>query len=90
MTALSVASLSIAAFGCNKQPARTVSSHPPASDLACQPEPAALTDEQIMADIMGTLERQFTIDALIAGRTCRDALARVKQWHEDRGMKPSQ
>lgn len=36
---------------------------------------------------MGELERGFTIDTLMAGRSCRDALARVCQWHKDRGMK---
>lgn len=64
---------------------RTVSSHPPASDLVCAAEPAALTVEQINADLFGTAERQFTVDALMAGRSCRDALARVCQWHKDRG-----
>jgi hypothetical protein len=56
------------------------------SDLQCAAEPAALTDDQVNADQFGTLERQFTVDALIAGRSCRDALARVCQWHKDRGM----
>lgn len=40
-----------------------------------------------MADQFGELERKFTIDALIAGRSCRDALRRLCQWHKDRGMK---
>lgn len=53
----------------------------------CAAEPAALTDEQIMADQFGELERQFEVDAIIAGRSCRDALAVVCQWHKDRGMK---
>jgi hypothetical protein len=39
-----------------------------------------------MADQFGTLERKFEVDALIAGRSCRDALARLCQWHKDRGM----
>ncbi len=39
-----------------------------------------------MSDQFGTLERQFTVDAIMAGRDCRDALARVCQWHKDRGM----
>ena len=83
---LSATSLFIGASGCSKQPVRTVSSHPPASDLVCAAEPSALTDEQVMADQFGTLERQFTTDAIMAGRSCRDALARVCQWHKDRGM----
>lgn len=65
---------------------RTVSSHPAASSFTCASEPAALTEAQIMSDQFGALERQFTIDALIAGRSCRDALQRVCQWHKDRGM----
>lgn len=60
-------------------------SHPPASDLTCPAEPPALTEEQIMADQFGVLERQFTIDVLMSGRECRDALMRVCQWHKDRG-----
>jgi hypothetical protein len=40
-----------------------------------------------MSDQFGDLERQFTIDNIMAGRSCRDALARVCQWHKDRGMK---
>lgn len=87
LTIASVLSLSIVASGCSKQPVRTVSSHPPASDLQCAAEPAALTDDQIMSDQFGDLERQFTIDAIMAGRDCRDALARVCQWHKDRGDK---
>jgi len=39
-----------------------------------------------MSDQFGTLERQFTIDAIMAGRSCRDALQRLCQWHKDRGM----
>src|SRR6476469_5454847 len=84
---LSAVLLSIAVCGCSSEPVRTVSSHPPASSFQCAAEPAALTDEQIMADQFGQLERQFTVDAIIAGRSCRDALRRVCQWHKDRGMK---
>lgn len=39
-----------------------------------------------MSDQFGTLERGFTTAAIIAGRSCRDALQRVCQWHKDRGM----
>lgn len=39
-----------------------------------------------MTDQFGTLERQFTVDAIMAGRDCRDRLANVCQWHKDRGM----
>jgi hypothetical protein len=38
-----------------------------------------------MADQFGVLERQFTVDALMAGRSCRDNLKIVCQWHKDRG-----
>ena len=65
---------------------KTVSSHPTASSFQCAAEPAALTEEQIMSDQFGTLERKFTLDAIVAGRSCRDALANVCQWHKDRGM----
>lgn len=65
---------------------RTVSSHPPASSFVCTPEPPALTEAQINADQFGTLERGFETDLIIAGRSCRDALQRVCQWHKDRGM----
>lgn len=78
--------LSITASACSNERVRTVSSHPSASSFVCLPEPAALTDEQIMSDQFGALERQFTVDGLIAGRSCRDALQRVCQWHKDRGM----
>ena len=64
---------------------QTVSSYPPASDLVCAEEPAALTQAQIDADVYGEIDQKFTLDALIAGRSCRDALARVCQWHKDRG-----
>jgi hypothetical protein len=56
-------------------------------DLTCPAEPAALTDEQILGDPAGLLEQGFNDEALIAGRACRDALARVCQWHKDRGAK---
>lgn len=82
----SALSLSIAASGCNKQPVKTVSSHPAASSFECEPEPAALTDEQVMADQFGTLEREFETAAIMSARSCHDAIARLCQWHKDRGM----
>ncbi len=87
LTLLSAVALSIAASGCNRPPERLVVSHPPALDLTCAAEPRALTDAEIDADLFGDKERQFTVDALIAGRSCRDAVARVCQWHKDRGAK---
>jgi hypothetical protein len=65
---------------------RTVASHPAASSFQCFAEPKALTVDQIMSDQFGTLERQFTAEAIMTGRDCRDALARVCLWHKERGM----
>lgn len=39
----------------------------------------------ILGDPDGMLETAFNDEVLIAGRACRDALARVCQWHKDRG-----
>ena len=75
----------IAASGCSKQPVRTVSSHPPASELICSNEPAAPTEEQINADQFGDIERGFTLALLGWGRECKDALVRNCQWHKARG-----
>lgn len=75
------------AFACSSQPVATASSHPPAADLTCLPEPSALTDEQVIADIDGSVEQQFNINQIVAGRSCRDALHRVCAWHKERGDK---
>jgi hypothetical protein len=53
----------------------------------CQAEPPALTDEQVIADTDGAADRAFNDQVLIAGRSCRDALRRVCQWHKARGAK---
>jgi hypothetical protein len=82
---LIAASLSIAASGCSRAPEPKAASHPPALDLVCLPEPVALTDEEVMADVDGSRDDRFKAEAIIAGRACRDALARVCQWHRDRG-----
>jgi hypothetical protein len=82
---LTAALLFSAVSGCNKPPAPSTASSPPAIDLVCPAEPVALTDEQVIADVDGSLERQFELDALIAGRACRDALHRVCEWHKARG-----
>lgn len=73
------------ASGCNKPPAPATASSPPAIDLTCPAEPQALTDAQVIADTDGSLEQQFEIDAIMAGRACRDALHRVCMWHKERG-----
>ena len=67
-------------------------SHPPADDLACQGEPAApvvtMTDAgDIDWNAFDAAGLDFDRAALIAGRSCRDALGRVCRWHRDRGMK---
>jgi hypothetical protein len=55
-----------------------------------------LTDAQVIADDAAYRanpanghpnEEAFNISAIIAGRSCRDALRRVCQWHKDRGLK---
>jgi hypothetical protein len=53
--------------------------------MTCQAEAPALTDEQVIADADGSLERAQTTANIIAGRSCRDALHRVCQWHKERG-----
>lgn len=84
------------AFVCSKQPVASISSHPPAADLTCRAEPAALTDEQVIADehvyqsnpaLGHPYQDAFDLGQIIAGRTCRDALRRACQWHKDRGYK---
>lgn len=57
----------------NRQPVVVIKT-PPASYLTCKPEPAApeaATDKAVA---------QFITDALDAGQSCRDALARVRDW----------
>lgn len=68
-------------------PGPQAASHPPAIDLTCGVEPAALTEEQIRADPEGLLEDRYNTDVLLWGRGCSDALARTCQWHRDRGAK---
>ena len=78
----------------NKLPAPQVASHPPATDLTCPREPSALTDAEVMEDDAiyranpasgHPHEDAFDATNIIAGRSCRDALHRVCQWHKDRG-----
>lgn len=77
--------LALAVSGCSNPHVTPVSSHPPALDLVCPPEPPALTDEQVIGDTDGTTEQAFNDAVLIAGRACRDALARTCAWHRERG-----
>ncbi|GEM_PF-3667251 len=77
---------------CSSRPAAPAVSHPPVDDLTCQAEPAA---PQLAVtpgtDIDWTAFDQAALDfdraAVIAGRSCRDALARVCAWHKARGQK---
>jgi hypothetical protein len=53
-------------------------------------EPPAPTDDQVAAtendpDAAAALDSQFTIDGLMAGRSCRDALRRSCEWHRAHG-----
>ena len=83
---LIAALLGIGACAHNSQPVRLGVQHPIAEDLVCPAEPPALTDEQIAADPEGRLEDRFNTDVLLAGRACRDALARACRWHVERGL----
>jgi hypothetical protein len=40
----------------------------------------------VIADRDGRIEAAFNDAVLLAGRGCRDALARVCRWHVERGM----
>ena len=82
-----LALLAIVASGCSSKPERLVVQHPTAQDLVCPAEPAALTDAQVEADADGLLDQAFNDAALLAGRACRDANARVCAWHVMRGLK---
>lgn len=64
---------------------KTVSDHPPATDLRCLVEPAAPTDVELEANAGAGLA--FDMGVLLAGRDCRDALQRVCGWHLTRGAK---
>ncbi len=74
------------ASACNNMPGPQAASHPPAVDMTCEREPAALTEEQAAAANGSELEDTFNLVALLAGRDCRAALARVCGWHVERGM----
>lgn len=73
--------LIIAACGLNSRPV-TVADHPPAADLRCQAEPPAPAEDASVNDALA-----FDGAALLAGRDCRDALARTCSWHVERGAK---
>lgn len=70
------------ACGCSRLPAPPAVQHPPAEDLTCPaepPAPALSPDDDLTA-------LRFDAAVLVAGRACRDALARVCRWHGERGM----
>ena len=86
--------LALAASACNNPPVPQSASHPPAADLICLAEPTGLTDEQVVADdateaqgLGRPNEEAFNNGVLIAGRDCRDTLARSCRWHVERGDK---
>ena len=64
----------------NNRPRAASISHPPSADLACPAEPDI--EALLIADPSGLA---FDIAVREAGQSCRDALARVCQWHKDRG-----
>lgn len=78
---LMLAVLTTLASACSNKPVHTISSHPPVADLMCPAEPAAPGD-----DATDAVSLLFDSQVLIAGRECRDALARVCAWHVARGM----
>lgn len=81
LRALILAPLFISASCFNKPPERLVVQHPNAADLICPAEPDLASS--LAADASGL---QFEKDVLLAGRGCRDALARVCKWHVMRGL----
>jgi hypothetical protein len=46
-----------------------------------------MSDEAVIADADGSAERAWDDAVLLAGRGCRDALARVCRWHVERGLR---
>lgn len=46
-----------------------------------------MTDAQVAADADGRADEAWNDSSLISGRSCRDAVGRVCQWHKDRGDK---
>ncbi|MFB2560087.1 hypothetical protein ACEWB4_13415 [Sphingobium sp. sgz301303] len=81
----------MSASACSSRPAAPAISHPPAEDLTCLAEPDA---PALIAGPVGEIDWSafdaaglaFDRAVLIAGRSCRDALARVCAWHRSRGM----
>ncbi|HWL47766.1 MAG TPA: hypothetical protein VNQ31_08625 [Sphingomonadaceae bacterium] len=69
------------ASACSRPPAPPALQHPPVEDLTCPAEPAAPPPG---ADETAAL--RFDAAGLLAGRACRDALARVCRWHAERGL----
>ena len=76
---LAASSLSLTA--CSDRPERLILQHPPAEDLTCPAEPEVPGEGAAAAAYL-----DFDRDVLLAGRGCRDALARVCRWHVERGL----
>jgi hypothetical protein len=79
MKAAILALLITSACACSNQRVASVS-HPPSADLTCPLEPDIAA--MLAADPTGLT---FDVAVREAGQACRDALARVCQWHKDRG-----
>lgn len=65
-------------------------SHPPVDDLTCASEPDAPVVPPVGAGdtawaAFDQAALAFDRKALLAGRSCRDALGRVCRWHKARG-----
>ena len=78
---LLLALLTGAVSACNKPPERVALLHPPVADLTCPAEPAIPAEDAAESAFLA-----WDQAVLLAGRACRDALARVRSWHVDQGM----
>lgn len=66
--------------GCASNKPRLVVLHPPIADLKCEAEPAVPPETSDDAAFLA-----FDRDVLLAGRSCRSALARACAWHKGQG-----
>jgi hypothetical protein len=76
-----LAALIMLASACSRTPAPPAIQHPPVDDLVCTAEPPAPAAQASEIDAL-----HFDAAVLIAGRSCREALARACRWHVERGM----
>ncbi len=54
---------------------------PPAEDLTCPAEPTVPAEDATENDVW-----MWQMDVLLAGRDCRDAIARLCRWHQKFGF----